>query len=288
MFNFSKKAPSVKMTEEDFDLSLWNIPKERQKVALQKLEVYFKALLQEFVDWSINSKEITNFSYEVSPLDIAYLPSFLAVACGTPNDELAAYIEEALGDDDLRAHYRENLKSNQLSARLDDELRLGRRLGWYAAVRAMKPKVVVESGVEAGFGALALLAALRRNGAEGHVGQYIGIDIAPWAGSLIGGVYAENARMIQGDSIKSIEELDCEVDLFVSDSDHSREYERGEYEAISTKLSSTGLIIADNAHVTNELQLFADRTGRRFLYFQEHPVKHWSRMAPPGIGICFN
>ena len=93
--------------------------------------------------------------------------------------------------------------------------------------------------------------------------------------------------MIHGDSIESIAKLDCKVDLFVSDSDHSVDYERGEYETIADKLTQNAIVIADNAHVTNELQRFAMSTGRRFLYFQEHPVKHWSRMSAPGIGFCF-
>jgi hypothetical protein len=42
------------------------------------------------------------------------------------------------------------------------QLQLGRRIGWYAFARATKPKLVVETGVHQGIGAVTLIRALEK------------------------------------------------------------------------------------------------------------------------------
>ena len=167
----------------------------------------------------------------------------------------------------------------------DARAEYGRRLGWYALVRATKPKLVVETGVDKGLGAIVLCAALRRNAAEGKVGRYIGTDINPAAGELLGGPYAAFGSIAYGDSLASLERLDEPVDLFINDSDHSADYELREYELISSRLSSKAIIVGDNAHVTDELAEFAVRTGRRFIAVREIPKDHWYLGATTGIAF---
>jgi hypothetical protein len=83
----------------------------------------------------------------------------------------------------------------------------GRRLGWYAIVRATKPQVVVETGVERGHGALLLCAALLRNPDEGVPGRYFGTDINPKADCSLSGKYASIGKILYGDSIASLKAL---------------------------------------------------------------------------------
>ena len=52
----------------------------------------------------------------------------------------------------------------------------GRRIGWYAFTRILKPKLIIETGVDHGVGACVLTSALLRNKAEGFDGKYIGTD----------------------------------------------------------------------------------------------------------------
>jgi predicted O-methyltransferase YrrM len=152
-------------------------------------------------------------------------------------------------------------------------------------VRATKPKKVVETGVEKGLGSCVIAAALKKNAEEGSQGIAYGTDINPAAGYLVGGVYAPYSKIFYGDSIESLKTLEGPIDLFINDSDHSAEYEAREYDTIEPKLSSGALVLGDNAHVTDKLLLFAEKTRRSFLYFQERPSGHWYPGA--GIGIAF-
>src|SRR5262249_22892648 len=151
----------------------------------------------------------------------------------------------------------------------DPEPRLGRRLGWYALVRVLKPRVVVETGVDKGLGGVALCAALLRNESEGYPGLYYGIDINDRAGWLISGRYKSVGKVLYGDSIESLKKLDVPIDFFISDSDHSAEYEYAEYQTVKHKLSIEAVIIGDNCHETTVLSQFSKETGRSFIFFAE-------------------
>ena len=133
---------------------------------------------------------------EITPISSAPTPA---------PGEIEAYIQEAIADTALRTHHDRlvQVHEGQVTAR---GLRspFGRRLGWYAVARAMKPRVVVETGVERGHGALLLCAALLRNAAEGAPGRYYGTDINPSAGWLLAGRYAETGKILYGDSIASL------------------------------------------------------------------------------------
>jgi hypothetical protein len=150
----------------------------------------------------------------------------------------------------------------------------------------MKPKVIVETGVERGHGSVLLCSALLRNAEEGFPGRYFGTDINPKAGWLLAGKYAEVGKIIYGDSINSLEAFSDAINLFINDSDHSADYEAHEYRTISGKLAAGAIILGDNAHASDKLALFARESGRRFLFFKEVPKGHWYPGA--GIGIAFD
>lgn len=165
----------------------------------------------------------------------------------------------------------------------DAEARYGRRIGWYAIVRALKPRVVVETGVDKGLGSCVLTAAILRNRVEGHPGEYFGTDIDVDAGYLLDDRYATagRIRILYGDSIESLARLDKDIDLFINDSHHSADYEAREYAIVAKHLSPGAILLGDNAHVSPALPEFARQSGRRFLFFHEQPADHWY----PGAGI---
>ena len=152
-------------------------------------------------------------------------------------------------------------------------------------MRATKPKIVVETGVDKGLGACVLTAALMKNSEEGYTGYYYGTDINPKAGYLLSEPYSELGRVLYGDSIESLQKLNESIDIFINDSDHSAEYERREYETVQGKLAPAAIILGDNAHTNDKLLTFALATGRQFVFFQEKPLNHWYPGA--GIGIAF-
>lgn len=55
------------------------------------------------------------------------------------------YILELKEDDDLRRHVESAQRSVSVAA-ADTMPKYGRRIGWYAVARAIKPRVVVETG----------------------------------------------------------------------------------------------------------------------------------------------
>ena len=173
----------------------------------------------------------------------------------------------------------------ELRVLADDEPLFARRLVWYALVRARKPKLVVETGVDKGLGAVLLCSAVKKNVEEGHQGYYVGTDINPEAGYLLDGVYSQFGRVIYGDSIETLKQLPQAVELFINDSDHSAEYEEREYQIIESKLVSDSIILGDNAHVTQKLAEFAEKTDRKFIFVPEMVEGH--RYPGAGVGIAF-
>jgi predicted O-methyltransferase YrrM len=193
-------------------------------------------------------------------------------------------MDELEEDEALRAFIAQRVRETWLHRVADEQARYGRRLGWYAMARVLKPRVVVETGVDKGLGSVVLCAALLRNAAEGAPGRYYGTEIIRGFGPLLAGPYAATGSILWGDSIESLRDLPGPVDLFINDSDHSAEYERQEYAAIAGKLSPDGIIIGDNCHVTDELAKFSEAQGRRFLCFREEPL-HWHQGGAMGLSF---
>jgi hypothetical protein len=242
--------------------------------------------LKEVVLWLATSREITNFTYELTGLNRQQLISFVAVISDKSYDEIAAYVVELENDEALRQHIRSHTLGSSERGTADSEAKYGRRLGWYALVRALKPRVVVETGVDKGLGACVITAALRRNDQEGQTGRYYGTEIDRRAGYLLAGEYARYGTILYGDSIALLDGLDATVDLFIHDSDHAADYESAEYRAIAGKLADGAMVLSDNAHASDQLLQFACATQRRYLFFREQPAGHWYPGA--GIGAAFD
>ena len=237
------------------------------------------------LSWLYKSKELTNLTYDLSELNKEYLISLVSHVTQRPRGEIARYVDELETDEALKRQIRMKTLESPLSFVADAEARYGRRVGWYAFARALKPRVIVETGVDKGLGACVLTSALLRNSEEGFGGYYYGTDNDPNAGYLLSSCQRKVGVILRGDSIESILNLDKTIDLFVNDSDHSADYEAREYQVVSTKLAAGAVILGDNAHVTSELLEFSLAMGRSFLFFREEPAEHWYPGA--GIGISF-
>lgn len=234
--------------------------------------------------WLATSREVTNFTYDLTARSREQLAAFVAHVAEVPLARAEALLEEIEGDETLREHVRAATAASPDRRMADPLPRYGRRLGWYALTRALRPRVVVEAGVDKGLGAVVFAAALERNSAEGAPGFYWGLDRNPAAGFLLGGPYARCGRVLIGDAIELLKEIDG-IGLFLHDSDHSAAYEAREYETLEGRLAEGALVLSDNAHVTPALYEFARRSGRRYLFFAEQPRGHWTPGA--GIGAAF-
>jgi len=197
-----------------------------------------------------------------------------------------AYIKEIEEDEELKGYIADMTANSDLAFMADKDVWFGRRVGWHAFARALKPKVIVETGVDKGLDSYVLTAALKRNKEEGYEGKYYGTDVNLKAGCLLSGGYTDFGSILYGDSIESLKKFERTIDLFINDSDHSADYEAEEYVTIANKLSKHAIVLGDNSHCTDKLLKFSLETNKHFIFFQEKPARHWYPGA--GIGISFN
>ncbi len=250
-----------------------------------KATKYFNRKYVQILKWGIKSREDTNFTYDLTETNMLFLAQTISVVTKKDYKVILQYMNEACNDSFLKDTISNAIKNSSFRHVADLEIKFGRRLGWYAFIRAMKPKIIIETGVDKGMGSILLCAAILRNKEEGFPGQYFGTDINPEAGYLLSGKYSAVGKIIYGDSIKSLIEFNEQIDLFINDSDHSTDYEYREYLTIRKKLSEDAIILGDNSHGSDKLSLFSAETGRDFLFFHEQPLDHWFPGA--GIGISF-
>lgn len=246
---------------------------------------YIKPVLDHYIDWFENSREMDNFTYQLSDLNEHQLAGIIDVVTDCGIEQAQAYFAELKSDTALVEHVNRMTQQSALRSRADLNQGYGRRLGWYAFIRATKPRIVVETGVDKGLGSCVIASAILRNRAEGFEGSYYGTDINPQAGYLFTGPYASAGKILYGDSIASLSQLNEKIDLFINDSDHSQSYEAEEYKIIHSKLNYRAIILGDNAHCSSSLFNYAVENKKKFMFFSEKPQGHFYPGA--GIGICY-
>src|SRR5216684_2383126 len=254
-------------------------PIDPVKSRIEFAESYFQYARLEIPRWAHHSRENDNFTYDLTEQSLDYLAATVSTVTGAEIDIIRSYLEEP------KADLSDYLCPRAAALPIDKPTSFGRRLGWYAIARAMKPRVTIETGVHFGLGSVLLCSALRRNAQEGYAGKYYGTDMDPGAGVLLAEPLNQYGKILYGDSIASLRGVDETIDLFINDSDHSAEYEGQEYRVVEHRLSPKSIVLGDNSHFTNELFKFSARTGRHFLFFKESPKDHWYPGA--GIGISF-
>jgi hypothetical protein len=235
--------------------------------------------------WVFASKEYYNWTYDLTELNKVYLASYISVITGHEQSEIEGYIRELESDQTLRSILMGRTLACPDRHSCDVEPRYGKRLGWYALVRATKPRVIMETGVDRGLGTAVLCAALMQNEKEGYPGVVYATDIAADCGHLLVDPYKKYCRILIGDSIESLKKFDQPTDIFLHDSCHEPEYEWSEFLAIEPRLHPASLVLSDNSLLTPKLLEFSRRLKKSFLYFQDQPLNHW--WPGDGIGTAF-
>jgi predicted O-methyltransferase YrrM len=236
--------------------------------------------------WLFTSREHHNYTYDLTNLSREHLAWFVSVVCQVPVAQVREHFDELESDHELRTHIETTTAQSARRGLADRTVRYARRIGWYAMVRALKPGHLVETGVDKGLGTCVLAAALLRNAGDGQPGRVTSLDINPEAGYLAQEKpWSTVVDLVIGSSVASIGGLHRPVDMFLHDSDHSVEHERRELQAVEPKLADGALLITDNAAKTDVLARYAERSGRRFLAYQEQPARHW--FPGDGIGVAW-
>ena len=146
----------------------------------------------------------------------------------------------------------------------------------WMVVRAIKPFVVVETGVEQGYSSAVILAALKANGR----GELRSIDLpaldanpGEFTGRLVGGPLRDRWRLSLGPSRvelpRLLADLERPVDLFLHDADHSYDSQMREYRTVWPHLRPGGLLISDDIW-TSAFTDFASQVERRPLLIARH------------------
>ena len=245
---------------------------------------YFSVDLKKMSKWVFQDSEDSNFYYDLEPKNEQYLIQLISNITGVANPQVEGYLNEIKKNENLRKRIEKSLIQSGYPQ--DIQVRFGRRVGWYALIRILKPRVIVETGIDHGIGLSVICEALQMNRVEGFNGKYFGTDINPLAGKLTSPEYFDFSTILYGDSITSLSKLNETIDFFINDSDHSGNYEMNEYEVIFEKLSKNAVILGDNSHVTDKLSIFSKERNRRFYFFKEEPLNHWYPGA--GIGISLS
>ena len=231
--------------------------------------------------WLLMSNEHTNYTYRLTELNIRHLSRFISVALNVDHRRVNEYLDEIIKDSDLKEHIADRVAAGNRRFETDPEARYGRRIGWYAIVRILKPEVVIESGIDKGLGSCVLAAALLRNQKEGFPGKLYAIDVDPSAGWLIAQPYSQAIKIVIDDSHVALSRFDMAIDVFIHDSFHDYIHERQEYSLISNKLAHGAVVVSDNAHAGTALMDFAEEEAFDFHFWAEEPMEHFY----PGGGI---
>ena len=176
---------------------------------------YLKPRLSELIEWVQRSRETSNFTYDLNELNLGHLAGWVSAISGCSLHQARKWMDELRQDSKLRQHLNQRTVMSDDAITADLDMGYGRRIGWYALVRALKPRMVVETGVDKGLGSCVLAAALLRNRAESHQGHY-------WyrhqsCRLVVPGPVPRSRRDPHGDSIKSLEQLQTPIDLFIND-----------------------------------------------------------------------
>jgi predicted O-methyltransferase YrrM len=238
---------------------------------MQMVGGYDLRILRESAKWLVRSREHTNLTYDLTDLNMGQLAWFVSNVTKRPVDEIRRYMDELLTSEELASHVKARTIASERRGLADPVPRYGRRLGWYALVRALEPELVIETGTDKGLGAVVLADALLRNG---H-GRLMTIDVNPAAGYLVSGRWAEVTDYVQGNSHDVLRRIREPIDIFIHDSLHTAAHERGEYECIRPRLTDRSLVLSDNADRAPTLMEWAEREGLIFEFFREVPLNHW-------------
>ena len=233
--------------------------------------------------WVPRRTENSNFYYRLDSKNLSDLAASLALVFDTSVSTFDRYFEEIASDQQLKNHVEVWRQNRDMLA--DSNLGFGRRVVWYAIARYIRPRLIVETGVYHGLGSVVLASALRRNAEEGFPGRYLETELNPEFGSLFSGRFSELGEIIYGDSVETLSTLEGPVDLFINDSDHSIGYEALEYETVEGLLSTEGVVIGDNSHVTSVLNDWSRSQRRRFIFLPEVSTEHFYPWAGVGISL---
>jgi predicted O-methyltransferase YrrM len=179
---------------------------------------------------------------------------FLAAATGVAARDIRRYLDEPVHTPSFIGHLRSQESAFRSAGVAGADLFAKKVLLQYAAIRALRPEVVVETGVASGVSSAYVLLALRNN----QQGKLHSIEIGDTSylppGKTPGWIVPNGLRdrweIHFGDSRTLLPELLEQlgtVGVFIHDSLHTYEHMRFEFERAYPHIRPGGLLLADDA-----------------------------------------
>jgi hypothetical protein len=224
--------------------------------------------------------DVGDFSYEID--NDGELVEVLARALALEPGVIAGYLAEIRSDAALtrelaaRVRWRPDVKRR---------IGLGHRVAWYVVARALKPRLVVETGIKHGIGSLVLLAALERNAREGSPGRLISFDLDPFSGWIVPNRLRHDWEPVYASTFDRLEPMleGREVDLFICDTPPDYEIESFEMRTAMRHAAPGIVLIAGNGDRTRALPELTAEMGGEYHFFDERPRHD----IYPGAGLGF-
>jgi predicted O-methyltransferase YrrM len=193
---------------------------------------------------------------------------FLAQITATSPHQIRKYMDEPINTPDFANHIRGARELFRTLSVESADLFAKKILNQYAAVRALAPDTVIETGIANGVSSAYLLLALQKNGK----GCLHSIGLADPAflpsGRHLGWLVPEWLRAAwqihEGDARETLPQLLTQVrtiGIFIHDSHHSYDHMMWEFETAYPKLQHRGLLVSDDVLWNNSFYDFARKTG---------------------------
>jgi predicted O-methyltransferase YrrM len=195
---------------------------------------------------------------------------FLGRVTGTSAGQIRRYLDEPAQTPAFAEHLRAVIADFHALSIQSADLFAKKVLLQYAAVRALAPDCVVETGIANGVSSSYLLLALQRNG-RGRLHSvgladpsYLPADRAP--GWVVPAWLRGPWEVHLGDSREVLPRLLSDLgrlDVFIHDSLHTYEHMLWEFETAYPKLRPGGLLISDDALWNPAFPEFRQRVAAR-------------------------
>jgi hypothetical protein len=224
--------------------------------------------------WIFKSREYGGSNYITEPDNQIELCYIIANISNRRIEEIISYRDELAEDDEIKFKIMERISNSNEKYFHDPVLRIGKRLKFYLLVRALRPQLTIEAGVDRGLGALIIDRALQRNASEGYPGRYLGIEINRDKNILfIESVKPKFGTILFGDSVNEIDKIEEKIDLFFHETLSNSEHVKKQLTLVRNKMSDKGVITTPWSNY--DILQFSIDSGMNLLAHRDRPKIHW-------------
>jgi hypothetical protein len=221
--------------------------------------------------------EVESFTFRVA--NVGDVLEAIAEVTGVGLGELEGFAREAESDPELGDRLARRLRWRFA---VKHRPGLGRRLGWYVLVRAVRPALVCETGIYHGLGSLAILRALERNAAEGSPGELLSFDVVPEAGSIVDRARYPNWRTVVGMTADTLEAavMGRSVGVMIQDTAHTFENQSREF-GVALRHADPRLVLVDEGGGQSPaLEELSRERGAAYRSVPLVAADHWHQPTP--------